>query len=55
MVNRHVVTKQRAPSTKSMIARIEVKLAMELTPEDRSYYEYALDFWRKPKKERAKL
>jgi len=38
-----------------MIARIEAILETDLTPEDRSYHEKSLEFWKKPKKERAKL
>jgi len=46
MVNRHVVTKQRAPSIKSIIERLEVQLAVEVDPKGREQLERYLDYWK---------
>lgn len=48
MIDRHVRTKQCAPSTKEVIARI--KEAMQSEPEDsagRKYFERMLKYWEK--------
>ncbi len=52
MVNRHVVTKQRAPSTKEVIRRIEELLAVETAEKGKAQLEHALAYWKTPKKER---
>ncbi len=49
MVNRHVVTKQRAPSIKSLIERIEAQLAMEIDPSGREQLEKYLEYWKRGK------
>ena len=52
MVNRHVVTKQRLPSTKSIIKKIEASLATETTPKGKAQLEKALDYWKRRQKEK---
>ena len=50
MVDRHVVTKQRMPSIKSVIKGIEAELEKENTPEGKAQLERALDYWKRRKK-----
>ena len=50
-MNRHVVTKQRAPSIKSLIAKIEAQLAIEVDPRGKAQLERALDYWKRRKEE----
>lgn len=52
MVDRHVVTKQRAPSDKEMIRRVEAALAIEENPKGRAQLERALDYWKGLKRRR---
>jgi len=47
MVDRHVVTKQRAPSIKSIIAGLEAQLAVEVDPQGREQLEGYLEYWRR--------
>jgi len=53
MVNRHVVTKQRAPSIKSIIERLEAQLAVEVDPEGREQLEKYLECWKRRKEDRG--
>jgi len=46
MVNRHVVTKQKAPSTKEVIRRIEDLLAVETTERGKAQLERSLEYWK---------
>ncbi len=45
MVNRHVITKQRAPSIKTVLARIEAMLKVETTEKGRAQLEKSKDYW----------
>jgi len=45
-VDRHIVTKQRAPSIKTVIKKIEAALATEVDPKDKEQLERALDYWK---------
>ena len=49
MVDRHVVTKQRMPSIKSVIERIESELAKEVDPKGKEQLEKNLDYWKRRK------
>ena len=44
MVDRHVVTKQRAPSIKSIILRIEDALKTEVDPKGKEQLEKYLEY-----------
>jgi len=46
MVDRHVVTKQQAPSIKSIIEGLEAQLAVEVDPEGREQLEKYLEYWK---------
>lgn len=50
MVDRHVVTKQRAPSIKEIIKRIEDLLAAEATEKGKTQLEKSLGYWKGRKK-----
>ena len=47
MVNRHVVTKQRAPSIKSIIKGIEDALLVKVDPKGREQLEKYLEYWKR--------
>lgn len=49
--NRHVVTKQRMPSIKTVIKNIESALASEVDPKGRTQLERALDYWNRRRNE----
>ena len=49
-MNRHVVTKQRMPSIKSIIKGIEDALAVEADPKGREQLERYLDYWKRRRK-----
>ena len=51
MTDRHIVTKQRMPSTKSVIKRIETALAVEETTRGKVQLEKALDYWKRRRNE----
>ena len=51
MVDRHVVTKQRSPSIKEVIARIEAMLVVETTEKGRAQLEKYLKYWERRKEE----
>jgi len=46
-MDRHVVTKQRMPSIKAVIERIEAALAVEVDPKGKAQLERALDYWKR--------
>ena len=46
MVDRHVVTKQKAPSIRSIIGGIEDALKTEVDPEGREQLEKYLEYWK---------
>jgi len=55
MVDRHVVTKQRSPSIKSIIQKIEDALKTEVDPKGKEQLEKYLEYWERRKEEsRAK-
>ena len=56
-VDRHVVTKQRSPSIKSIIQRIEADLKVETTEKGKAQLEKYLDYWkgRKNKRKERKI
>ncbi|KKN76946.1 hypothetical protein LCGC14_0365980 [marine sediment metagenome] len=45
MTNRHVVTKQQAPSIKSIIAELEAQLEIEVDPKSREQLMKYLEYW----------
>jgi hypothetical protein len=47
MVDRHVKTKQRSPSIKSVLAGIREAQAKETTPEGKATWQDAIDYWEK--------
>jgi len=51
MVDRHVVTKQRAPSIKSIIQRLEDALKTEVDPKGKEQLEKYLEYWKRRKEE----
>ena len=51
MVDRHVVTKQRAPSVKSIIQKIEDALKTEVDPKGKEQLEKYLEYWKRRKEE----
>ena len=51
MVNRHVVTKQRMPSIKTVIKNIEAALATEVDPKGKEQLEKYLEYWKRRKEE----
>jgi len=46
-MDRHVVTKQRMPSIKTVIENIEAALLVEKTEKGREQLERALDYWKR--------
>ncbi|KKL53263.1 hypothetical protein LCGC14_2277210 [marine sediment metagenome] len=52
MVNRHVVTKQRAPSIKEMVRRTEALLEEETDPKGIKQLEGYLAYWKGRQKRR---
>jgi len=50
-MDRHIVTKQRAPSIKSLIAKIEAQLAIETDPKGKEQLEKYLEYWKRRKEE----
>ena len=51
-MDRHVITKQRMPSIKTVIKNIEAQLAMEMDPKGREQLERYLDYWKRRKEEK---
>ena len=49
MVDRHIVTKQRMPSIKSIIEGLEAQLAMEVNPKGKEQLEKYLEYWKRRK------
>jgi len=47
MVNRHVVTKQRASSIRSIIKGIEDALLVEVVPKGKEQLEKYLEYWKR--------
>jgi len=51
-MDRHIVTKQRMPSIKSLIKNIEAQLAMEVNPKGKEQLEKYLGYWKRRQKEK---
>lgn len=47
MVDRHLITRQRKPSIKSIIEKIEAAIETEVDPAGREQLEKYLDYWKR--------
>ena len=54
MIDRHVRTKQRAPSIRSIIARLEKMLEIETSEEGRILLQRGIDYWKGQQRHRSK-